>query len=330
MDKVPVYIIILAIVGILIVGVIIASLSTNNEKSIQSKESETKSQNNCVLLKHHKNEDVVIIHSTLINNDCCLLCCGDFENSSLSIWDHNGNLVYNQIVNGSYGFVFYTNHELISQSFFKMSSIYTGQNVLKQKAINLGNYENFNDLKITINNYQNISTYVYGKNLNSQKGLKHMLDQRSMDRVLHLKDYDLSEYGITQYINHKFKNLRKVQPSRIKNAWEFVLDQNKNYILAYVKNVYNYDLNIGKSHITIYKNEEPYDLETSEFSGHDCNVVKVVNHEESIKSSDINSDFIDAIYSPIYFYNQFVYGKQKSYIPSYNRINHKVLIFEKI
>jgi mannose/fructose/N-acetylgalactosamine-specific phosphotransferase system component IIC len=56
MDKVPVYIIILAIVGILIVGVIIASLSTNNEKSIQSKESETKSQNNCVLLKHHKNE----------------------------------------------------------------------------------------------------------------------------------------------------------------------------------------------------------------------------------------------------------------------------------
>jgi hypothetical protein len=347
MKKIPISVIIITIFLFLFLLVFIASKATSssdneNIKSLISREQkiiEYFFPINCI-----KEQNSLIFDTSFICNKSIYVLTGEFDESSLSIWD-NGSLIYNKISDGPQGFVFYTNKNLVSQGFYKTFDIYP-EIKIKNKAIDLSKLsQNPEKLIITLNNYNNSKIYYYSGKINplkaplpenslNVKGINNVIDslnKESLCKDILFKDFDFSEYGITKHIEFLYKDtnykLFKLNPERLQDQWVYRLNPEKKYIFTYIKNLYSLEIKVNDTKESLSKNDSKGELEILELPKGSSDIY-IKNKEEKLSEHTINSDFIDAIYAPYYMYNQFVYGKEKAYFESKNKINYKVCCFE--
>lgn len=324
-SKVPVWIIIITIALFLFVLVFIANKAVKYDKSPEVKSVE-KTFRNVAPLKYIKSEDALIFSLEKLEDDNLIFLAGDFDEASLTIWEDNKR-VYNKILNSAYGIVFYKNKNLISQGFYNIPYIYEGENVLKNIAI-----EASKDSFVSVNNYKKTRVYLYNPKKNTKSLLKEVEDV-NIELEEKLQDYDYSEYGVTNYVKSypEYINLRKVIPDRTQVHWYYNMQPYKKYLLVYYKSRYN--LLIKHNEAIIRDSSEIIDssgedLVMLEFNPNTESMITVQNLDEKLEEKNINSDFVDAIYSPYYAYEQFVYGKKQKVITAKNRINFKVFLFE--
>ncbi len=341
MKKIPIPIIIITIFVFLFLLIFIASKATSSEnenvKSLEIKEKKNIEYFfpvNCI-----KEQNSLIFDTSFICDEAIYILTGDFDESSLSIWE-DGNLIYNKIYDGPQGFVFYKNRNLISQGFYKTFDIYP-EIKIKNKAIDLTKLsQNSEKLIITLNNYNNTKVYYYSRSRASKvnplkvKGnnnvLEPLITENHYQNIL-FKDFDFSEFGVTKYIEFLYKDsnykLLKLNPERLQDQWVYRLNPEKKYIFAYIKNLYSLDFKFNDYQESLSKNNSKGELKILELPKGSSDIY-IRNKEEKLSEHTINSDFIDAIYAPYYMYNQFVYGKEKTYVQSKNKINYKVCCFE--
>jgi hypothetical protein len=324
-SKVPVWIIIITIALFLFILVFIANKAVKYDKSPEVKNVE-KTFRNVAPLKYIKSEDALIFSLEKLEDDNLIFLAGDFDEASLTIWKDNKR-VYNKILNSAYGVVFYKNKNLISQGFYNIPYIYEGENVLKNIAI-----EASQDSFVSVNNYKKTRVYLYNPKKNTKSLLKEVEDV-NIELEEKLQDYDYSEYGVTNYIKSymEYANVRKVIPDRTQVHWYYNMQPYKKYLLVYYKSRYN--LLIKHNEMIIRDSSEIIDssgedLVMLEFNPNTESMITVQNLDEKLEEKNINSDFVDAIYSPYYAYEQFVYGKKQKVITAKNRINFKVFLFE--
>jgi hypothetical protein len=341
MKKIPIYIIIITIFIFLFLLVFIASKSISSEDNTKSL---TKNVSKDLVQKEYffpinyfKNLDSLLFNTSYIGDDSLYVLAGDFDESSLSIWNE-GKLVYNKICNGPQGFVFYKNKNLVSQGFYKIFDLYP-EIKIKNNGIDLSSLSQTpENLLISINNYSNTKVYYYSEKSNplKNKGFSNDSDlvietKDILNENIIFKDFDFSEYGITKYIESLYKNtnykLLKIKPERESNNWVYRLNPSKKYILCYVKNLYNLNFKFNDYEENISKNNSKGEIQLLEIEKGSSNIY-IQNKDEKLTKHTINSEFIDAIYAPYYMYNQFLYGKEKTYIESKNRINYKICCFE--
>jgi hypothetical protein len=325
--KVPVWIIIIAIILFLFILVFIANKAVVYDKSPEVKTID-KNFRNIAPLKYIKSEDALIFNLEKLDDQSLIFLAGDFDESSLTLWDDHKR-VNNKILNSAYGIVFYRNKNLISQGFYNIPYIYEGENVLKNIAINVGSFSD--DSFVSVNNYSKIKVYIYNPKKNTKSLLKEIEDVNiKIENTL--KNYDYSEYGVTNYIKSypEYNSLRKVIPDRNETHWIYNLKTYKKYLLVFHKSKYNLVIKYNEESILNPENTNSSheDLVMLEFNPQIDSVITVQNLDEKISEKDINSDFVDAIYAPYYAYEQFVYGKKQKIITAKNRINFKVFLFE--
>lgn len=338
MKKIPISIIIITIFLFLFLLVFIASKATSSTENIKVKTLEIKEQKNLEYffpVNYIKEQGSLIFDTTFICNESIYILAGDFDDSSLSIWE-DGNLIYNKIYDGPQGFVFYTNKNLVSQGFYKTFDIYP-EIKIKNKAIDLTKLsQNPEKLIISLNNYNNTKVYYYSGKINplKVKGNSNIIEPLTIEnhyQNILFKDFDFSEFGITKHIEFLYKNsdykLLKLNPERLQDQWVYRLNPEKKYIFAYIKNLYPLDFKVNDTKESLSKNDSKGELKILELPKGSSDIY-IKNKEEKLSEHTINSDFIDAIYAPYYIYNQFVYGKEKTYFQSKNKINYKVCCFE--
>lgn len=334
--RIPVWVIIITIALFLFILVFIANKAVTYDKSTDVKELKVpKVYRNIAPLKYIKSEDALIFSLEKLDDESLIFLAGDFDESSLTIWNDNSR-VYNKILNSAYGVVFYKNKNLVSQGFYNIPYIYEGENVLKNIAIDVQTIcSDETNCFVSVNNYNKVKVYIYNPKKNT-KSLLNEVEDVNIEIETHLKNYDYSEYGVTNYVKSdiKYQNVRKMIPNRNQNMWIYDLKAYSKYLFVYHKSKYN--LYIKYNNEVIYDpkdsqkssiSENP-DLVMLEFSPNNDSQISVQNLDEKMEEKDINSDFVDAIYAPYYAYEQFVYGKKQKIMTSKNRINFKVCLFE--
>jgi hypothetical protein len=337
-SKIPVWIIIITILLFLFVLVFIANKAVVYDKPLETK---NLSYNNAVFknitpLRYFKSQDAIIFNLDKLDDDNLIFLTGDFDEASLTVWNKNKR-VYNKILNSAYGVVFYKNKNLISQGFYNIPYIYEGENVLKNIAVEVKTFgsevlESF----VSVNNYRKAKIFIYNPKTHTKSSVlddSQKLEDVNIEIEPILKDYDYSEYGVTNYIKSyvEYANLKKIIPDRTQVHWYYNLQAYKKYLFVYYKSRYNLlikhnDVNIRSSS----EKTDPHDEELVmlEFNPHNDSLITIQNLDEKIEEKNINSDFVDAIYAPYYAYEQFVYGKKQKVITAKNRINFKVFLYE--
>jgi hypothetical protein len=334
-SKIPVWVIIITITLFLFILVFIANKAVIYDKSIDPEtlvRKVPKIYRNLAPLKYIKSEDALIFSLEKLDDESLIFLAGDFDESSLTLWNNNSR-VYNKILNSAYGIVFYKNKNLISQGFYNIPYIYEGENVLKNIAIDVQTIcSNETDCFVSVNNYSKTKIYIYNPKKNT-KSLLNEIEDVNIEIETHLKNYDYSEYGVTNYVKSdiKYQNVRKMIPNRNQNLWIYDLKAYTKYLFVYHKSKYN--LCIKYNDEVIYDSQKSSisdnpDLVMLEFNPNSDSQISVQNLDEKIDEKNINSDFVDAIYAPYYAYEQFVYGKKQKIVTSKNRINFKVCLFE--
>jgi hypothetical protein len=337
-SKIPVWVIIITIALFLFILVFITNKAVTYDKSLEeTRESKVpKIYRNIAPLKYIKSEDALIFSLEKLDDESLIFLAGDFDEASMTIWNKNSR-VYNKILNSAYGVVFYKNKNLVSQGFYNIPYIYEGENVLKNIAIDIGTIcSDETDCFVSVNNYSKTKIYIYNPKKNT-KSLLNEVEDINIELETNLKNYDYSEYGVTNYVKsyQKYENVRKMIPNRNQSIWVYDLKSYNKYLFVYHKSKYN--LLIKHNTEVIYDPKEHLDLDTPrdmndlvmlDFNPTSDSQISIQNLDEKLEEKNINSDFVDAIYSPYYAYEQFVYGKKQKIITARNRINFKVCLFE--
>lgn len=343
MSKVPIWVIIITIALFLFILVFIANKAVNYDKSLETEplgRKVPKVYRNLAPLKYIKSEDALIFSLEKLDDESLIFLAGDFDEASLTLWNNNFR-VYNKILNSAYGVIFYKNKNLVSQGFYNIPYIYEGENVLKNIAIDVQTIESdgSNSSFVSVNNYNKVKVYIYNPKKNT-KSLLNEVEDVNIELETHLKNYDYSEYGVTNYLKSypEYNNIRKMIPDRNQIHWIYTMKAYNKYLFVYHK--YKYNLHIKHDDKTIYdpqdshqnlqksNNSDINDLVILEFNPNSDSQITVQNLDEKIEEKNINSDFVDAIYAPYYAYEQFVYGKKQKIMSSQNRINFKVCLYE--
>lgn len=343
LSKVPIWVIIITIALFLFILVFIANKAVNYNKSLET-DSEVRNipkiYRNIAPLKYIKSEDALIFSLEKLDEESLIFLAGDFDEASMTIWNNNSR-VYNKILNNSYGVVFYKNKNLISQGFYNIPHIYEGENVLKNIAIDVQTIcSNETNCFVSVNNYNKLKVYIYNPKKNN-KSLLSEIEDVNIEIQTYLKNYDYSEYGVTNYLKSypKYVNIRKMIPDRNQQYWIYTMKPYNKYLFVYHKSKYNllikhndneviYDPQGHSQKSKISDNSDINDLVILEFNPNSDSQITVQNLDEKIEEKNINSDFVDVIYAPYYAYEQFVYGKKEKIMSSKNRINFKVCLFE--
>jgi hypothetical protein len=323
-SKIPVWFIFITIIIFLFILVFIANKAVVYDKSIENKYVD-KNLINIAPLKYIKSEDCLIFSLEKLDENSLIFLAGDFDETSMTVWSSNKR-VYNKILNSSYGIVFYKNKNLISQGFYNIPYIYEGENVLKNVAIDVSLYDS--ESFVSINNYTKTKVYIYNPKKNT-KSLLNEIQDVNIKVETQFKNYDYSEYGIINYLKSypEYSFIKKIIPDRNKIYWFYDLKAYKKYLFVYHKSKYNLIIKYNDNIIN-NSSDSSEDLVFLEFNPNIDSKITIQNLDEKISEKDINSDFVDAIYSPYYAYEQFVYGKKQKVITSKNRINFKVFLFE--
>jgi hypothetical protein len=336
-SKIPVWVIIITIIFFLFILVFIANKAVTYDKSLdETKDSRVpKVYRNIAPLKYIKSEDALIFSLEKLDDESLIFLAGDFDEASMTLWSNNSR-VYNKILNSAYGVVFYKNKNLVSQGFYNIPYIYEGENVLKNIAVDVGTFSSEgSNYFVSVNNYSKTKIYIYNPKKNT-KSLLSEVEDVNIEIETHLKNYDYSEYGVTNYVKSydKYENVKKMIPNRNQSIWVYDLKAYSKYLFVYHKSKYN--LLIKHNDEIIYNpkdesnssNSDINNLVMLEFNPSSDSQISIQNLDEKLEEKNINSDFVDAIYAPYYAYEQFVYGKKQKIITAKNRINFKVCLYE--
>lgn len=319
METISFYTIIIFIVFVIVIIMYIASVNYQSEINDKSKTNKKNLEvkNDRKLVSKLSSKKVLINSITPeieyncytfsinnINEKNAYIISGNFNNTYLTLYDKDKPL-FSKEFDGESNLVFMSNTNLSSVC-----------NINKNKSyfIPLKLNESY---KVVFNNVINPKVQNISINYDIQnKPYKFEYPGMSV-----YSEYDL-EYFARKNIPYISERVYPKIFNR-NNIWKF--SDKGRYVVIYVKNTHNFDININSNNIPIRKNDNQTDIEY-EYTDNPHIIIKNLDYIDTKKS--MNNDYIDFITSPNILFDKFFNGDKIKNIHFVNRINDKILIYK--
>jgi hypothetical protein len=340
-NKVPLFIIFIAILFILVLVILLSSIGSSNPevtkgKVLHKSVKKVKFNNvNIHALAVTKESDCLCFTFDDLSKDISYIFGSEMDNSIVSVYrivsedSLQENLIFTKEYSGNQGFVLSSNPLNINASYFQLGTKLDLQTI-KYNCIYL---ESGYKYKVCVNNSPSQIFKVYRFTINYSIRESKASSLNFGKNLIGLSEYDLEKKIKLEYPNIGDRN--KLQRLAVKQ-WSF--KKEGKFLIAYLKDKYNFTIKNNKNGEE-WKSENKLSLGSSKLNSVSKNPtlnyvilenpdLLITNLDENLNQKSFNDDFLEFINTPFTMYDHFLNGPKRKKVDVINKISNKILVFK--